>query len=267
MSGVTDEVVVDVADGVLELRLDRPARKNAITVAMYAAMADALQRAEDDPAVRAVLLCGHEAVFTSGNDIADFRGPLPPEEPGVERPVARFLRLISTMTKPVVAAVTGPAVGIGTTMLLHCDLVYAGEGARLQLPFVNLGLVPEAASSLLLPAALGHRRAAELLLLGEPFSAEKARDYGIVTAVVPDAEVFDVAAAAARRLADQPPTAVRLSKQLLRGGQADAVAARMAEENVLFRERLSSPEAKEAFAAFAEKRAPDFTPFLQGAPS
>jgi|SRR5580765_4474045 enoyl-CoA hydratase/carnithine racemase len=257
---MSNHIVIEVADGILRIQIDRPDKKNALTAAMYAEMATALERAANDAAVRVVLIHGHAQVFTSGNDLADFRNP-PPTPAGEERPVFRFLRGIASAPKPIVAAVTGPAVGVGTTMLLHCDLVYAGEGARFQLPFVNLGLVPEAASSLLLPAALGYQRAAELLLLGEPFSAARARDYGIVTEVVADAQALDIALAAARKLAAKPPAAIRLTKQLMKQGNAAAVAKQMDEEGELFGRQLQSPEAAEAFAAFAEKRAPDFSRF------
>lgn len=259
---MTDDIRTDLADGVLTVRIHRPGKRNALTVAMYAALAAALERAEADPAVRVVLLRGDATVFTSGNDVADFRNP-PPVVAGEERPVMRFLRLLSTAGKPLVAAVTGHAVGVGTTMLLHCDLVYAGTSARLHLPFVNLGLVPEAASTLLLPASLGYQRAAELVLLGEPFSATKAASLGIVTEVVDDATVFDTARAAATKLAGKPPQALRLAKGLLKQAVAQAVEQRMAVESEHFRARLATPEAAEAFQAFAEKRPPDFTRFQE----
>ncbi|HEV8212141.1 MAG TPA: enoyl-CoA hydratase [Vicinamibacterales bacterium] len=260
MTASTSHIVTDVSERILRIGIDRPEKKNALTVAMYAELAAALDRAAGDPAVRVVLIHGHPQAFTSGNDLADFRSP-PPTPAAEERPVLRFLRAISSAPKPIVAAVTGPAVGVGTTMLLHCDLVYAGEGARFQLPFVNLGLVPEAASSLLLPATLGYQRAAELLLLGEPFSASKARDHGIVTAVVADDQVLAAATAAAHKLAAQPPSAIRLTKKLMKQATAEAVAVRIGEESEHFGSRLVSPEAAEAFKAFAEKRPPDFSRF------
>lgn len=252
-------IETDVDDRVLRIRINRVERKNAITVAMYTAMAEAFERAAREPAIRVVLLHGDAQVFTSGNDVADFMEP----SFGIaeDQPVFRFLRAISTAPKPLVAAVGGPAIGIGTTLLLHCDLVYAGESARFQLPFVNLALVPEAASTLLLPAAIGYARAAELLLLGEPFGAAKAREYGIVTDVVADADVLNAAAAVARKLAGKPPAALRLSKLLLKQGLADAVAHQMREEARHFGAQKGSPEAAEAFRAFFEKRAPDFSKF------
>ncbi|TNM49511.1 enoyl-CoA hydratase [Nocardioides albidus] len=254
------EIVTELADGVLRLAINRPDKRNALTVDMYAQLGDGLERADTDPAVRAVLLHGHQRVFCAGNDLADFRNP-PPVTPGEERPVHRFLRLISTVRKPLVAGVTGSAVGVGTTMLLHCDLVYAGPSARLQLPFVNLGLVPEAASTLLLPAVVGHQRAAELFLLGEPFDADRAVALGIVNAVVPDEQVVETALATARTLAAKAPAAVQLTKRLLRQGRAEAVARQMAAENEHFSAQLRSPEAAEALAAFAERRPPDFSAF------
>lgn len=252
----SEHVVVEVKDSIARIELARPEKKNALTLDMYLALADALAAADADAAVRAVLLHGRPDCFSSGNDVKDFLE----RDPGAADPPAfRFLRTISSVKKPIVAAVGGPAVGIGTTMLLHCDLVYAAPGTRFQLPFVALGLVPEAASSLLLPLAAGHARAAELMLLGQPFDAGKALAAGIVTAVVPEAELLQHARAAADRLAALPPGALRLTKELLKRASAAAVAERMAEETRLFAERLATPEAQEAFAAFLEKRAPDFS--------
>jgi enoyl-CoA hydratase/carnithine racemase len=246
-ASVSSLILTDVADGILRVQIDRPEKKNALTVAMYADLAAALERATGDPAVRAVLIHGHPQVFTSGNDLADFMTPPPA---GEDAPVLRFLGAISGAPKPIVAAVDGPAVGIGTTMLLHCDLVYAGQAARFQLPFVNLGLVPEAASTLLLPATAGYRRAAELLMLGEPFSAVQAQQYGIVTEVVADGETVAAAMQAARRLAAKPPAALRLTKQLMKQPAAEAVAKQIQDEARHFETQLRSPEAAEAFKAF-----------------
>ena len=191
-------ILTDIADGILRIQINRPDKKNALTAAMYGEMAAALDRGAREPAVRVVLIHGGPQAFTSGNDLADFMNPAPA---GDDRPVLSFLRAISSAPQPIVAAVDGPAVGVGTTMLLHCELVYAGESARFQLPFVNLGLVPEAGSSLLLPANLGYQRAAELLLLGEPFSAATAHQYGIVTKVLADGETVAAATQAAKKLA------------------------------------------------------------------
>ncbi len=255
---MTQHVVVEIADHVLRIELARPEKRNALTPEMYAALADALSRAEGDPAVRVVLLHGKPDCFCAGNDLKDFLERVPGAG---EPPAHRFLRRIAAATKPLVAAVGGPAVGIGTTMLLHCDLVYAAPGTRFQLPFVSLGLVPEAASSLLLPAIAGYQRAAELLLLGRPFDAEKALAAGFVTAVVPEAELLGRARAAAGELAALPPASVRATKELMKRAQAQPVAARIAEEAAIFGERLTSPEAKEALTAYFEKRKPDFSRF------
>jgi enoyl-CoA hydratase/carnithine racemase len=256
---MSTQIVTDVIDRILRIRIDRPERKNALSVAMYADLVAALRHAADDPAVRVVLLHGHPQVFTSGNDIADFMDAATPFDE--DRPVFQFLRAISTAPKPIVAAVTGPAIGIGTTLLLHCDLVYAGESARFQLPFVNLALVPEAASTHLLPVAIGYHRAAELMLLGESFTAAKAREYGIVTEVVSDAQALEAAHAAAAKLAARPPAALRLTKMLLKQSGAEAVSRRLSEEGRHFAAQRQSPEAAEAFRAFFEKRPPDFSKF------
>ena len=253
-----NHIITEVTDSVLRIQINRPDKKNALTVAMYADMAAALDRAVHDPAIRVVLIHGHPRVFSSGNDLVDFMKDPPT---GEDSPVFQFLRAIASAAKPIVAAVNGAAVGIGTTMLLHCDLVYAGESTRFQLPFVNLALVPEAASSLLIPATIGYLRAAELLLLGEPFTAAKAREYGIVTEVVADGEEVNAAMAAAKKLAAKPPAALRLTKMLMKKGMAEAVAKQMGEEGVHFGHQLRSPEAAEAFKAFFEKRAADFSKF------
>jgi enoyl-CoA hydratase/carnithine racemase len=253
------EILTNLAERVLRIQINRPDKMNAITTAMYAEMAAALERAAGDSAVRAVLIHGHPQVFSSGNDLADFMNA---PSVGIEdRPVYRFLRALCTAAKPIVAAVNGPAIGIGTTLLLHCDLVYAGESARFQLPFVNLALVPEAASSLLLPAAIGYPRAAELVLLGEPFPAAKAFAYGLVTEVVSDGEVLHAAMRAATELAAKPPAALRLAKTLMKKVLAEAAARQMSDEAVLFDQQRRSPEAAEAFKAFFEKRAPDYSKF------
>lgn len=248
----------DLADGVLTVTIGRPEKKNALTTAMYASLADAFERAERDAAVRVLLIHGVGDAFTAGNDLTDFAANPPTDEAS---PVFRFLSALSTAEKPVVAAVHGAAVGIGTTLLLHCDLVYAAPDARLQLPFVNLGLCPEAASSLLLPLATSPARAAELLLLGEPFSGEQAHAWGLVNETVPEPDLFEHARGRARALAQKPPASVRLTKSFLRRAHADAVQATIRAEAEAFVERLQSPEAAEAFAAFFEKRAPDFSAF------
>jgi len=218
---------------------------------MYRQLGDALAAADAAADVRAVLLHGTSECFSAGNDLADFLKPRRPDE---ESPATALFRTLPVMRKPVVAAVAGPAIGIGCTLLLHCDLVYAGENARFQLPFVPLGIVPEFGSTLLLPLLAGYQRAAELLLLGESFTAEQAREAGIVNAVVASAEVLQIAERKARALAALPPESVRLTKALLKATQRGALEARIAEESRIFAERLASPEAKAAMRAFLEMR-------------
>ncbi len=251
-------IKVSTDEGVMSIGFDRPEKKNAITAAMYQTIADALARAADDPAVRCILFHGSDEVFTSGNDISDFLKN-PPQ--GSDSHVVRFLRAISTCAKPMVAAVNGAAIGVGTTLLLHCDLVYAGESAKFSMPFVQLGLCPEAASSLLLPALAGYQRAAEKLLLAEPFGAEEARQMGLVLRVLPDSETLAFARAQAARLVALPAASLRATKRLMKQGHADAVAAQMTEELTEFALRLQSPEAREVFTAFLAKRKPDFSKF------
>ena len=243
---------------VVTIEIARPEKKNALTQAMYTAMAEALIAANADASVRAVLITGQPGIFTSGNDIQDFM-QRPPQ--GDESPVIRFMHALLDCDKPVVAAVTGGAVGIGTTMLLHCDLVYVSDEARLAMPFVSLGLVPEYASSLLLPALLGHAKAAEKLMLGEPFSGSDAVDCGIANAVLPAGEVVNHARRMAERFNALPPAAVRETKRLMRAPQRERIREVMATEGALFATRLRSPEAMEAFQAFFQKRKPDFSQF------
>jgi enoyl-CoA hydratase/carnithine racemase len=239
---------------ILAVEFNRPQRRNAITAQMYTLLADAIEQAEADAAVRVILIHGQTEAFTAGNDIEDFIERPPVTE---DTPVFRFLRVMSGARKPIVAAVNGSAVGIGTTMLLHCDLVYAGDNARFQLPFASLGLVPEFASSYLLPLVAGYQRAAELLLLGEPFGAEKAREAGFVTAVLPAGDTLPRAREAARRLAALPEKSVRLTKELMKGIHREAVQAQLRAEGTHFRAMLQEPAAREALAAFLEKRKPD----------
>jgi enoyl-CoA hydratase/carnithine racemase len=253
-----NHIVTENNDGILRIEINRPDKKNALTSAMYQAMADAIKTAEADAKVRVLLIHGKADLFTAGNDLQDFLDNPPRDD---NRPVFQFLYGISQAQKPIVAAVAGAAVGIGTTMLLHCDLVYAAPNTRLQLPFVNLGLVPEAASSLLLPALVGYQRAAELLLLGEPFTAQNAKEIGLVTEVVPEDQLFDTAMAQAKKLAGKPAASLRLTKRLMKQGQMAAVMQQIRLESDHFGERLASPEAKEAFSAFLEKRKPDFSRF------
>ena len=253
----TPDIKVEVRDRVLSIELARLDKKNALTGAMYGAMAEALARAEADAQVRAILIHGTRDCFTAGNDLKDFLN----RDAGGPSPAFQFITGLPKLAKPLIAAVGGPAVGIGTTLLLHCDLVYASPNARFQMPFVPLGLVPEAASSLLLPMIAGYQRAAELLLLGQPFAAEKAMAAGFVTEIVPEAELLERARSAALAVAALPPASVRLSKQLMKRALAGPVAEQMAEEGRIFAERLQSGEAKEAMTAFFEKRKPDFSRF------
>jgi enoyl-CoA hydratase/carnithine racemase len=252
------DIETHTADGIQTITFNRPAKKNAITAAMYQQLVDALRVAQDDASVRVILIAGQPDIFTAGNDVEDFL-KTPPS--GNESPVIRFLHAISTAEKPIVAAVRGAAVGVGTTMLLHCDLVYAGRSARFSLPFAQLGLCPEAASSLLLPRMIGYHLAAEKLMLGEPFGADEARAIGFVNQVLDDDAVLAHAEKQAAKLAALPASAIRTTKWLMKSDHGSAIAERMQKENQAFREMLGSPEAKEAFSAFLEKRRPDFKQF------
>jgi enoyl-CoA hydratase/carnithine racemase len=249
-------------NGVATIEIARPEKKNALTIAMYQAMADALNAAQADGAVRAVLITGQPGIFTSGNDIEDFMSRPPGAGSNhMDSPVFQFMRALVSIDKPVVAAVTGAAIGIGTTMLLHCDLVYVSDEARLAMPFVGLGLVPEFASSLTVPRLLGNVLAAEKLLLGDPFSAADAVEARIANAVLPAGEVVNHARRVAERFNGLPPGAVRETKKLLRRASADEILKTIAVEGELFAQRLRSPEAMEAFQAFFQKRKPDFSKF------
>jgi enoyl-CoA hydratase/carnithine racemase len=245
-------------NGVATIEIARPEKKNALTGAMYQAMADALKAAGADASVRAVLITGQPGIFTSGNDLEDFM-QRPPQ--GADSPVFQFMHALAAFEKPVVAAVTGAAIGIGTTLLLHCDLVYTVDDARFALPFANLGLVPEFASSALLPLIAGRVKAAEKLLLGDPFGAEEAQEMRLVNAILPAGEVLNHARRIAERFNSLAPSAVRDGKKLLRRGQEKLVQETMAVEGELFGQRLRSDEAREAFKAFFEKRKPDFSKF------
>lgn len=247
-----------VLHGVATLEIARPEKKNAFTRAMYTALSDGLHAAQADPAVRAVLITGQPGVFTSGNDVEDFLQRPPHEE---NSPVFQFMKALMAVEKPVVAAVTGAAVGIGTTMLLHCDLVYVSDEARLIMPFVALGLVPEFGSSLLVPRLMGHAKAAEKLMLGDPILPAEAVELGLANAVLPASEVLPHARRVAERFNHLPPDAVRETKRLLRAGLKAQTLETVDAESKLFGARLQSPEAKEALQAFLEKRKPDFSKF------
>jgi enoyl-CoA hydratase/carnithine racemase len=250
------DILTDTSDGVMTLTFNRVDKKNSFTEAMYAACADVLEQARADASVRVLVIQGHATVFCAGNDIKDFLNS-PPSTP--DAAVFRFLRALATFPKPVVAAVCGPAVGIGTTLLFHCDLVYAGDNAAFAMPFVNLGLCPEAASSLLVPQMMGYHRAAEALLLGEPFMAEAALEVGLVNRVVPPTEANGVAQAQARKLAAKPMDSLLQTKRLMKHGQSAQVLEQINEEAKAFGPLLKGPAAKEAFTAFMEKRRPDFS--------
>lgn len=253
---MTTEIAIWRDGPIQVLRIARPEKKNALTGAMYGAIADAIEAGDADDTIAAHILTGSGGVFTAGNDIGDFlataRGT-----GGLDKNVVRFIRLLPLIKKPLIAAVDGDAIGIGTTLLFHCDLVYAAPDATFATPFLDLGVVPEAASSLLMPARMGYTRAFAMLALGDPMSADDALAAGFVNAIVPASDLEATAVTAAKRLAAKPPEALAIARRLMRG-DPELVLARMDEEVAAFRERLRSPEAIEAFTAFFEKRAPNF---------
>jgi len=251
-------IQTEIIDRVCVIRLHRPEKKNALTHVMYQALEQALRAADGDARVRCILLAGSETAFSAGNDIADFL-EYPPLTP--EAPVMRLLRLLPEIGKPMLAAVCGPAVGIGSTLLLHCDLIVCGEQTTFALPFVNLGICPEGGSTLLLAQRVGAARAAEWLLLGEAFDAPAALAAGLVNRMLPNAQVFSQALDWAKKLAAKPPTALLASRRLLREGHQQAARDAIARESARFSELLQLDEAREAFAAFIEKRKPDFSRF------
>jgi enoyl-CoA hydratase/carnithine racemase len=252
---MSEQVLTELDNGVLKITINRPEKKNALNAAMYAAMTAAIAGADGDDAVRVILLTGTGDAFSSGNDIADFVAA--PASQG-SSPAMDFLRTLAASALPVVAAVNGLAVGVGTTLLLHCDQVYAASSARFILPFVNLGVVPEAGSSLLLPRQAGYQKAAELLMLGEPFDAETAREAGIVCRVCPAETLLQSATETALKLASKPRGSLRATKQLLRR-ENDSVEQRMAAEIEAFVVQIQSPASREIMAAFVERREPDAT--------
>ena len=256
-------ILVSKSDGILNLEFDRLERKNAITATMYQSMADALLDAEQDTAVRAILIAGKPEIFTAGNDLDDFMKNSAPVEgvPAEARPVFQFMRALHGSTKPVVAAVAGAAIGIGTTMLMHCDLVYAADNAKFSVPFTQLGLCPEFGSSLLLTQLAGYPRAAEKLLLGEAFGAQEAFEMGLLTKVLPAQELRAFAEQQAAKLVALPAASIRTTKALMKRPRIDDIEAAIAAENERFAAMLLAPEAKEAFTAFFQKRKPDFSQF------
>ncbi|HMI40790.1 MAG TPA: enoyl-CoA hydratase-related protein [Sphingomicrobium sp.] len=249
---MSEHVTVERRDGVLAITMNRPERRNAITVAMYAALADAIESAANDAALRLITLEGAGEDFTGGNDLADFMAEMPS---GDDIPVWRLLKALAANPVPLVAAVHGNAVGIGTTMLFHCDLVLAEDGTRFIMPFVDLGLVPEAASSLLMPRLAGRRRAARYVLLGEPFGVEEASEFGLISHRVAKGGLKDALAMLVDQLLAKPPEALRLTQRLLRSEDRAEILERMELENSHFAERLRSDEVRQAITAFFEKRA------------
>lgn len=256
---MSQHIQITISDRIATLRIDRPDKKNALTLEMYAALRDALAAAGADPQVRAAVIAGSRECFSSGNDIGDFVRVGQGAGGGDLTATLGFLRALATFEKPLIAAVSGLAIGVGTTLLLHCDFVHATPSARFKTPFVELALVPEAASSVLLPALVGARRAAQLLLLGETIDAATALAWGLVTTVTDDAEL--AALDTAKRLAARPPAALRATKALTRRANRELVLETMQIEGEAFLERLRSPEAIEAFQAFMTRRPPDFSKF------
>jgi enoyl-CoA hydratase/carnithine racemase len=246
------------ADGVATIEIARPEKKNALTVAMYQQMADAIGAAHDDTTVRAILIHGQPDIFTAGNDLEDFMKNPPADE---KAPVFQFMAALGYSEKPVIAAVNGAAVGIGTTMLLHCDFAYCADNAMFSMPFVSLGLCSEFASSLLVPLNAGYHKAAEKLLLGEPMSAEEALEMRIVNRILPPNEVLDYARKQALRFNNLPPSSVRETKRLMKAGWRSVTEKLIQDEAKSFARMLRTEEAKEAFNAFFERRKPDFSRF------
>lgn len=256
---INEHVLVECNAGLITLRLNRPEKKNSLTNAMYGQLAEALYSADADKSVRAVLITGGDECFTSGNDVADFLQNPPVD---MNNNVFRFMLALFEFSKPVIAAVCGPAVGIGTTLLLHCDLVYANRDALLKMPFVNLGLCPEYASSLILPQLIGHAKAAELLMLGSAFTGEQAAAWGIANQALHDSQATHAKALdMAMRFAQLPPSALADTKRLMRSPDRQKMRQVIEEEGALFCQRLHSPEAREAMTAFMQRRQPDFSQF------
>jgi enoyl-CoA hydratase/carnithine racemase len=250
---MTEQIKVKQDGAVLEIVFARPDKKNALSNAMYRAATEALNTAQKNPAIRVVLFAAEGDAFTAGNDLADFASAAAGK---ADLAAHDFIEALGSADKPIVAAVPGLAVGVGTTMLLHCDLVYLAEGAKLSTPFVNLALVPEAASSMLLPARIGHARAFAMFALGESISAAEAFSFGLANKVLPKDEVLPAAREAAKTLTTRPLGAIVATKKLMR--DKDRILARMDEESAVFAQRLQTDEAREAFKAFAERRQPDF---------
>ena len=252
-------VQTELKDDVLRITIDRPEKKNALTGAMYTALADAVEQGEANPDVRVLLLHGNGDSFTAGNDLEDFVAN--PWKGQAHPPAVRFITTVVQAKKPIVAAVQGSAAGVGVTILLHCDLVYAADNAKLMMPFVNLGIVPEAGSTVILPALIGHQVAAELLMLGTPISAQRAYELGMVNAVVALEALLPTAMNAAQMLAEKPAAALRATKALMKKAGAAELERALREEVEVIAQRLGSPETREALTAFLQKRKPDFKQF------
>ena len=250
------DIVTEHAGSILRIQLNRPTKRNAMTSAMYVALSDILKKATKDERTRVALWHGAGDSFCAGNDIEDFLKN--PPGPG-ESPQAQLMNALIDFDKPLIAAVQGAAIGGGTTMLLHCDFVYAGESAKFQMPFINLALVPEFGSSSIVPARIGHLCAAELILLGSPYDAKRAAELGLVTQIVPDQDLLSIATATAQKLAAKPAGALQASKRLIKPPFRQQIAAAMKAENEEFSAQVRSADAKEALTAFLEKRKPDFT--------
>lgn len=255
-------ILTNKTNNILTITFNRPEKKNAITTEMYQSMAYALRAADTDPDVRVILFTGSDNIFTAGNDLEDFmKNAARLGSDGEKNPVVQFMLALSSAQKPVIAAVAGLAVGIGATMLMHCDLVYLADNAKLSMPFSQLGLCPEFASSILLQNIAGYHRAAETLLLGEPFSAQQAIEMGMANKVIPAAELLDFANQQANKLVALPAASLRTTKRLMKADQTSLINDVMHKEMQQFSMMLNAPEAKEAFMAFFQKRKPNFSQF------
>lgn len=255
---MSDYILIESEERVLRIEINRPDKKNALTKDMYAAMANAINQGEQDPSIRVIVIHGKEEFFTAGNDLKDFQNFSNADD---NTQVGNFMVSVINAKKPLIAAVSGFAIGIGTTLLFQCDLVYAGENAKFRLPFVNLGVVPEFGSSFLLPRLIGHHRAAELFYFADFFGAVSAKEFGLVNKIFPTEKLLENTMTLAKELASKPPASMRLTKSLLKKSTSEIAEKTMINEGMLFAERLRSPEAAEAFRAFFERRKPDFSKF------
>jgi enoyl-CoA hydratase/carnithine racemase len=252
---LSEHIITELTDGILRIEIRRPEKKNAFSMEMYRAMADVIERSDRESTIRVVLLHGQPGVFSAGNEMESFSAMT------ADSPIVRFMHRLSEARKPVIAAVDGVAIGIGTTLLFHCDLVYASRRARFHLPFVKLGLCPEFGSSVILPRLAGHQRAAELLYFGEPFGAEVARELGLANAVVDEEALLSHATERAQVLAAQPPASLQLTKRMLKQAPPQSIRQIIDDEIKSFVACIGTAEAQEAFGAFREKRRPDFSRF------